>query len=98
MLNYMAASYAFLHLVYGPWKDPRDRVPAIRRSFAPFERLPELSSAPQARPWPAGRGAGAVLLAWWFVDLSRAGLYLRFIHANPRMADRGGRARAGSGA
>ena len=82
MLNYVAANF-LLHLVYGAWKDPKDSFPYSPR-FQPFERLPEI----------AGGYSSAIVLAvvvalaaWWFVDRSRAGLYLRFIHASQRVAD-----------
>ena len=34
--------------------------------------------------------AVVAVLAWWLVDVSRAGLYMRFVNANPRMADAAG--------
>ncbi len=82
MLNYIAGNF-LLHLVYGAWKDPKDSFP-YSPQFRAFERLPE---------WLGGTSAAAIglalvfaLLAWWFVGVSRAGLYLRFVFANPRMA------------
>jgi ABC-type uncharacterized transport system permease subunit len=82
MLNYIAGNF-LLHLVYGAWKDPKDSFPHSPQ-FRAFERLPE---------WFGSTGPSAILLAlavallaWWFVGVSRAGLYLRFVHANPRMA------------
>jgi simple sugar transport system permease protein len=82
MLNYLASNF-LLHLVYGAWKDSKDNFPHSPQ-FRVFERLPDvfagLSSAiPLALI--------VAVLAWWFVDISRAGLYLRFVNANPRMAD-----------
>ncbi|MDF1485606.1 ABC transporter permease [Ramlibacter sp. H39-3-26] len=82
MLNYVAANF-LLHLVYGAWKDPRDSFPYSPK-FAPFERLPDIAD---------GFSSAIVLAllvavaAWWFVDKSRAGLYLRFVHASARVAD-----------
>jgi len=81
MLNYVAGDF-LLHLLYGSWKDPRDSFPYAPQ-FRAFERLPELFG-------PSGAAVllalVVMLLAWWFVQASRAGLYLRFVNANPRMA------------
>ena len=81
MLNYVAAN-ALLHLVYGPWKDPRDAFP-YSPQFRSFERLPEWLG-------PSGVALALALLAmalvWWLVEFSRAGVYLRFVNANTRMA------------
>ena len=83
MLNYIASNF-LLHLVYGAWKDPKDSFP-YSPQFRAFERLPEwfgnVSTA------AIGVALVVALLAWWFVGISRAGLYLRFVDANPRMAD-----------
>lgn len=81
MLNYVAANF-LLHMLYGSWKDPKDSFPYSPK-FQTFERLPDL----------VGGFSSAILLAalvalaaWWFVDKSRAGLYLRFVHAHARVA------------
>ena len=83
MLNYIASNF-LLHLVYGAWKDPKDSFP-YSPQFRAFERLPEwfgnVSTA------AIGLALVVAALAWWFVGISRAGLYLRFVDANPRMAD-----------
>ena len=83
MLNYIAG-YFLLHLVYGAWKDPKDSFP-YSPQFRAFERLPEwfgnVSTA------AIGLALIVAVLAWWFVGISRAGLYLRFVYANPRMAE-----------
>lgn len=82
MLNYVAANF-LLHLLYGSWKDPKDAFPYSPK-FQGFERLPDL---------PGGYSSAILLAAlvtvgaWWFVDKSRAGLYLRFVDANQRVAD-----------
>jgi general nucleoside transport system permease protein len=81
MLNYIAANF-LLHLVYGAWKDPKDSFP-YSPLFQSFERLPELLPGLSSA---IVLGGIVALLAWWFVDLSRGGLYLRFISANPGMA------------
>lgn len=81
MLNYIAANF-LLHLVYGSWKDPRDNFP-YSPALRSFERLPDLF---------AGYNAAIVLallvmlLTLWFIGISRAGLYLRFVDANPKVA------------
>lgn len=82
MLNYIAGNF-LLHLVYGAWKDPKDSFP-YSPQFRPFERLPEWFGS--TGPTAIALALGVALLAWWFVGVSRAGLYLRFVNANPRMA------------
>jgi ABC-type uncharacterized transport system permease subunit len=82
MLNYIAGNF-LLHLVYGAWKDPKDSFP-YSPQFRAFERLPEWFGSVST---PAiGLALLVALAAWWFVGVSRAGLYLRFVDANPRMA------------
>ncbi len=85
MLNYMAANF-LLHLVYGSWKDPKDNFP-YSPQFRAFERLPEIGAGVGSSILLAGVVA---LLAWWLVSVSRAGLYLRFVDANPRVAHANG--------
>jgi ABC-type uncharacterized transport system permease subunit len=82
MLNYVAGNF-LLHLVYGAWKDPASAFPHSPQ-FRGFERLPELFAGVSSAVLLA---VVVALLAWWLVDLSRAGLYLRFVDANPRTAD-----------
>jgi simple sugar transport system permease protein len=85
MLNYVAGNF-LLHLLYGAWKDPQSSFPHSPQ-FQAFERLPEFFG-------PSGAAVAlallAMVLAWWFVNASRAGLYLRFVHANPTMAGAAG--------
>ena len=82
MLNYVAANL-LLHLVYGPWKDASSAFPHSA-VFRPSERLPEVVD---------GVGSGillAVVMALgcaWLLQVSRAGLYLRFVHAGRRVAE-----------
>lgn len=85
MLNYMAANF-LLHLVYGSWKDPKDNFP-YSPQFRAFERLPDLFAGVNSAILLA---AIVALLGWWLVGVSRAGLYLRFVDANPRMAQAAG--------
>jgi len=82
MLNYVAANY-LLHLVYGSWKDPKDAFPHSP-SFAAAERLPELVGGYSSAIVLA---ALVALAAWWLVERSRAGLYLRFVEASTRVAE-----------
>lgn len=85
MLNYIAANF-LLHLVYGSWKDPRDAFP-YSPQYRPFERLPEfLDGYSFAIPM----AIVVALLAWWFVSVCRAGLYLRFVDATPKVAEANG--------
>ena len=81
MLNYIAGNF-LLHLLYGAWKDPKDSFP-YSPLFQTFERLPDMLPGFSCAILLGGVVA---LLAWWFVDISRGGLYLRFISANPTMA------------
>jgi len=81
LLNYIAGDY-MLHLLYGAWLDPVDSFPHSAQ-FASYERLPDLS-------WGIST---ALLLAlvvvgitWWLLRVSRVGLYMKFVHANARMA------------
>jgi simple sugar transport system permease protein len=82
MLNYVASNF-LLHLVYGAWKDPKSAFPHSPQ-FEAFERLPDLlpgfSSAVLL-------GVIVAIAAWWYTDVSRAGLYMRFVYANRRVAD-----------
>lgn len=82
LLNYVALNF-LLHLLYGAWSDPKDSFPHSAQ-FRAFERLPELG---------AGIGSAiplalvAMVAAHWVLSISRAGFYLRFVDANPRMAE-----------
>ncbi|MBA1275827.1 ABC transporter permease [Stutzerimonas azotifigens] len=81
MLNYLALNF-LLHLLYGSWKDPRSSFP-YSPQFQPFERLPELFDGISAA---VPLALVVALLALWFLGVSRAGLYLRFVDASPRVA------------
>ena len=81
MLNYIAANF-LLHLLYGSWKDPRDNFP-YSPAYRSFERLPDLFDGYNAAILLA---LVVTLFALWFIGISRAGLYLRFVDANPRVA------------
>ncbi len=81
LLNYVALNF-LLHLLYGSWKDPVDAFPHSP-AFDPFERLPDLG-------WGLNAAlplvAAAAVFAAWLLGRSRAGFYMRFVHANPSVA------------
>jgi ABC-type uncharacterized transport system permease subunit len=82
LLNYVA-QYALYDLLFGAWKDPADSFPHAA-PFSAAERLPVLAGWLQFGMIIAFL---IVLLAFWLLQVSRAGFYLRFIHANAVMAD-----------
>ena len=81
LLNYVALNF-LLHLLYGPWLDPKDNFPHSPQ-FRAFERLPELG---------LGISSALVLalvftaLSGWLVMFTRFGFYTKFVHDNDRMA------------
>jgi|SRR5579871_344470 ABC-type uncharacterized transport system permease subunit len=81
LLNYVA-TYFLYDLLYGSWKDPGDAYPHSRL-YAGAERLPDIGHAVNAA---LPLALVFVLIVWWFVEFSRFGFYLKFIHANPAMA------------
>lgn len=81
LLNYVATHF-LEHLLFGAWLDPKDSFPhsAI---FTAAERLPHLVwGLPAALPL----ALVVALILWWLTGMSRAGIYMRIIHANDRMA------------
>ena len=81
LLNYVALNF-LLHLVYGPWLDPKDNFPHSPQ-FRAFERLPDLD-------WGIN---SALLLALvftaltaWLLLFTRFGFYTRFVNDNDRVA------------
>lgn len=81
LLNYVALNF-LLHLVYGPWLDPKDNFPHSPQ-FRVFERLPELD-------WGI---SSALLLALvfaaltaWLVLFTRFGFYTKFVYDSDRVA------------
>ncbi|MQT14920.1 ABC transporter permease [Segnochrobactrum spirostomi] len=80
LLNYVAY-YGLLHLLYGPWKD-QDGFPHSP-SFAPSELLPTLSSGMSVSLLIA---VAAALLMAYVAGRSRAGIFMRFVSANPSVA------------
>ena len=81
LLNYVALNF-LLHLLYGPWLDPKDNFPHSPQ-FRAFERLPELGF---------GISSALVLallftaLSGWLVLVTRFGFFMRFVQNNDRMA------------
>ncbi|NML32351.1 ABC transporter permease [Paraburkholderia antibiotica] len=82
LLNYVAGNF-LLDLLYGRWKDPHDSFPHSP-SFLAHARLPTF----------AGGYSSAIVLAvllviaaWWFLQRSRAGIYIRFVSASVHVAD-----------
>jgi ABC-type uncharacterized transport system permease subunit len=82
LLNYVAVYFLF-HLLYGAWQDERTAYPQST-PFRPFERLPEIGTGTSSALIIA---IAATAAAGWVVHLSRAGFYMRFISANPAMAN-----------
>ncbi len=82
MLNYVASNF-LLHMLYGAWKDPQSAFPHSPQ-FRGFERLPEFATG-----FSSAIVIGIIVaaLVWWLCDVSRAGLYMRFVYANRRMAE-----------
>lgn len=85
LLNYIA-QYALYQLLFGAWKDPTDSFPHSA-AFSDAERLPVVGGWLQAGLIVA---IVIVILAFWLLQISRFGLYLQFIYANPFMAHRMG--------
>lgn len=81
LLNYVAMYFLF-HLLYGVWQDARSAFPQ-GTPFKPFERLTDIGFGINSGLIVA---IAAVLVAGWFVHLSRGGFYMRFVAANPNMA------------
>jgi simple sugar transport system permease protein len=82
LLNYVAVYFLF-HLLYGAWQDAKTAFPQST-PFRPFERLPEIGFGINSAIIIA---IAAIVVAVWIVHLSRAGFYMRFIRANPAMAN-----------
>lgn len=82
LLNYVALNF-LLHLLYGPWKDPKSSFPNSEQ-YAPFERLPQLGW--ESLSWALPLALGLALVCGWLLIVSRPGFFMRFASANPRMA------------
>jgi ABC-type uncharacterized transport system permease subunit len=81
LLNYIAMYFLF-HLLYGAWQDGATAYPQSAL-YRPSERLPDILPGVNAA---MAIVLVAVLIAGWFVHLSRTGFYMRFVSANPSMA------------
>ncbi len=81
LLNYVATYFLF-HLLYGAWQNAETAYPQST-PLRPFERLPELGYGVSSG---LAIAIAAVAFGAWLVHLSRAGFYMRFISANPKMA------------
>lgn len=81
LLNYVAYNF-LLHLLYGAWKD-QDNFPHSVQ-FRPSELLPTLSGGLSSALLIA---AAAVAVAAYVTGGSRASVYMRFVSANPTVAD-----------
>lgn len=82
LLNYVALNF-LLHLLYGPWQDPKSNFPHSEQ-YGATERLPLLGWENLTLTLPL-----AILLAvilWWLMEVSRFGFFSRFAQANPKMA------------
>jgi ABC-type uncharacterized transport system permease subunit len=81
LLNYVAYDL-LLHLLYGAWKD-QDGFPHSLK-YAPSELIPDL-----AHGFGGGLAIGlaAVLVVFYLTSRSRAGFYMRFVSANPNVAE-----------
>jgi ABC-type uncharacterized transport system permease subunit len=85
LLNYVA-TYFLYDLLYGVWKDPTDGFPHSQ-VYGSGERLPDIAwSINAALPV----SLALMLVVVWLTQISRFGVYLRFIHANVAMAMRVG--------
>jgi ABC-type uncharacterized transport system permease subunit len=85
LLNYVAYDL-LLHLLYGAWKD-QDGFPHSLK-YAPSELIPDI--APDLAPGFGGGlaiGLAAVLVVLYLTSRSRAGFYMRFVSANPNVAE-----------
>lgn len=82
LLNYVALNF-LLHLLYGPWKDPRSAFPNSEQ-YEAVERLPLVGWESVGYALPLA--LVLALLCWWLLSVSRPGFFMRFASANPRMA------------
>jgi simple sugar transport system permease protein len=81
LLNYVAYDF-LLHLLYGAWKD-QDGFPHSLK-YAPSELIGDIA------PGFGGGlaiGLAAVAIVFYLTSRSRAGFYMRFVSANPSVAE-----------
>lgn len=82
LLNYVAVN-VLMHLIYGPLQDKIDNFPHSPELPA-GSRLPLIGWEKLDAGLPLA--LAVALIVFWVVRMSRGGLYMRFIHANDRMA------------
>lgn len=82
LLNYVAVN-VLMHLIYGPLQDKIDNFPHSPE-LPPGSRLPLIGWEKLDAGLPLA--LAVALVVFWVVRMSRGGLYMRFIHANDRMA------------
>jgi len=82
LLNYVAVN-VLLHLIYGPLQDKIDNFPHSPELPA-GSRLPLIGWEKLDAGLPLA--LAVAFIVFWVVRMSRGGLYMRFIHANDRMA------------
>lgn len=82
LLNYVAFNL-LLHLLYGPWKDPKSGFPNSAE-FDLVERIPLVGW--QTLSYSLVLAVLLTLLCWWLFNISRLGFYAAFVNANPKMA------------
>ena len=82
LLNYVALNF-LLHLLYGPWQDPKSSFPNSEQ-YDLAERLPLLGWENLTLALPLAIVLAIIL--WWLMERSRFGFFSRFVQANPRMA------------
>lgn len=82
LLNYVALNF-LLHLLYGPWQDPKSNFPHSEQ-YDLAERLPLLGWENITLALPLA--IVLAILLWWLMERSRFGFFSRFAQANPKMA------------
>ena len=82
LLNYVAFNL-LLHLLYGPWRDPKSSFPNSEQYDA-SERLAALGWENLTYALPLA--LALTVLCWWLLNVSRYGFFTRVVQANPRMA------------
>lgn len=82
LLNYVAVN-VLMHLIYGPLQDKIDNFPHSPELPA-GSRLPLIGWEKLDAGLPLA--LAVAFIVFWVVRMSRGGLYMRFIHANDRMA------------
>ncbi len=82
LLNYVALNF-LLHLLYGPWQDPVSAFPHSKQ-FETVERLAPMGW--QSLNYSLVLALVLAAICFWLLNVSRFGYLLKFVHANPKMA------------